>query len=183
MDVKPTWFLHGIKCTIFHCHLDYFQESSLGGKLNIKPRDHDIPNAHNGWFISFYHVWGPALIDIHWNGTWLNAWSYMASHYTWGSVTTLSYMIVEVCWDSLWTLSCGLSQFHGHNSWLVLWSGPKWPIHFHKWLALGDYTLIHYPLEPQGSHFSQEAPSDQNLLPIHHLLYLVSLTIWNWASL
>ena len=29
------------------------------------------------------------------------------------------YMIVEVCWDGLWTLSFGLSQCHGHGSWLV----------------------------------------------------------------
>ena len=28
-------------------------------------------------------------------------------------------MMLEVCWDSLWTLSFGLSQFHGHGSWLV----------------------------------------------------------------
>ena len=28
-------------------------------------------------------------------------------------------MILEVCWDGLWTLSFGLSQFHGHSSWLV----------------------------------------------------------------
>jgi hypothetical protein len=28
-------------------------------------------------------------------------------------------MISEVCWDGLWTLSFGLSQFHGHGSWLV----------------------------------------------------------------
>jgi len=24
-----------------------------------------------------------------------------------------------VSWDGLWTLSFGLSQFHGHESWLV----------------------------------------------------------------
>ena len=29
------------------------------------------------------------------------------------------HMILEVCWDSLGTLSFGLSQFHGHGSWLV----------------------------------------------------------------
>ena len=29
------------------------------------------------------------------------------------------YMILEVIWDGLWTLSIGLSQFHGHGSWLV----------------------------------------------------------------
>ena len=28
-------------------------------------------------------------------------------------------MILEVCWDGLWTLSLGLSQCHGHSSWLV----------------------------------------------------------------
>ena len=27
-------------------------------------------------------------------------------------------MILEVCWDGLWTLSFGLSQFHGHGSWV-----------------------------------------------------------------
>ena len=29
------------------------------------------------------------------------------------------YTISEVCWDNLWTLSLGLSQVHGHGSWLV----------------------------------------------------------------
>ena len=28
-------------------------------------------------------------------------------------------MMLEVCWDGLCTLSFGLSQFHGHGSWLV----------------------------------------------------------------
>jgi hypothetical protein len=28
-------------------------------------------------------------------------------------------MILEMCWGRLWTLSFGLSQFDGHNSWLV----------------------------------------------------------------
>ena len=28
-------------------------------------------------------------------------------------------MILEVCRDGLWTLSFGLSQFHGHGTWLV----------------------------------------------------------------
>jgi hypothetical protein len=29
------------------------------------------------------------------------------------------YMMLEVCWDGLYTLSFGLSQFHGHGSWLM----------------------------------------------------------------
>ena len=39
------------------------------------------------------------------------------------------YMILEVCWDGLWTLSFGLSQSHGHSSWLVCevtLSGIEW---------------------------------------------------------
>ena len=30
-----------------------------------------------------------------------------------------SYASWVVLWDGLWTLSLGLSQFHGHSSWLV----------------------------------------------------------------
>ena len=32
---------------------------------------------------------------------------------------TSHYMISEVCWDGLWTLFFGLSQIHGHGSWLM----------------------------------------------------------------
>ena len=28
-------------------------------------------------------------------------------------------MVLEVCWDGLWTRSFGLSQLHGHGSWLM----------------------------------------------------------------
>ena len=31
----------------------------------------------------------------------------------------LHYMLLEVCWDNLRTLSFGLSQFHGHGTWLM----------------------------------------------------------------
>jgi hypothetical protein len=39
--------------------------------------------------IIFYHAWGPTWIEIHWNSIWLRARSHTASHYTWGSMTTL----------------------------------------------------------------------------------------------
>ena len=74
---------------MFHGHLDYFQKPPLGGRPNTKPGDHGTPNAHNRWFILFYHVWGPTWIEIHWNSIWLRARSHMTSHYTWGPVTTL----------------------------------------------------------------------------------------------
>ena len=109
-------FLHGIIWIMFHSHLDYFQKPPLGSRLNRKLGDHGTPNAHNRRFILFYHAWGPSWIEIRWNSNWLRA----RLHMTWGSHCTWPhYMILEVCWDCLWTLSFGLSQFHGHGSWLV----------------------------------------------------------------
>ena len=64
-------FLYGIKWNIFHGHLDYFSKPPLGGRPNTKPGDHGTPNAHNPWFILFYHVWGSAWIEIHWISNWL----------------------------------------------------------------------------------------------------------------
>ena len=68
-------------------------------------------------FCIFYHVWRPAWIKIHWNSI---GWGpdHICLH------TTLEgprphYMILEMNWDGLWTLSFGLSQFHGHGSWLL----------------------------------------------------------------
>ena len=54
-------------------------------------------------FIEIAFGWGPGHIWLHTTleGSWPD------------------YMILEVCWDGLWTLSFGLSQFHGHGSWLV----------------------------------------------------------------
>jgi hypothetical protein len=53
-------FLHGMEWIMFHGHLDYFRNPPLGGRPHTKPGDHDTPNAHNRWFILFYHVRGPA---------------------------------------------------------------------------------------------------------------------------
>ena len=60
----------------------------------------------------------------------VHEWKFVEVAFDWGHDhtwlhTTLEglcphYMILEVSWDGgLWTLSFGLSQFHGHNSWLV----------------------------------------------------------------
>ena len=91
MDVKSTWIPSYVASNglCFHGHLDYFQKPPLGGKPNTKPGDHDTPQTHNHCFILFYHVWGLAWIEIHWNSIWLRVRSHMAAHYTWGSVTTL----------------------------------------------------------------------------------------------
>ena len=65
----------------------------------------------------FFHVWR------------LHEWNYIEIAFDWGPDHTWLHttlkdpwphcMILEVPWDGLWTLSFGLSQFHGHGSWLV----------------------------------------------------------------
>ena len=61
----------------------------------------------------FYHVWGPAWIEIHWNSIWLMARSHMTSHYTWGSVTT---------WHDFWR--CCRTAF-GHFLMFIFWACDK----------------------------------------------------------
>jgi hypothetical protein len=110
---------------MFHGHFDFFfKKPPLGGRPNTKPGDHGTSNAHDHWFILFYHVWGSACKEIHWNSIWLRARSHMTSH------TTLEgpwphYVILGVCWDGLWTLWFGLSQLNGHSSWLVYEVDPN----------------------------------------------------------
>ena len=88
MDVKSTYIPTWHRMVMFHGHLTYFQNPLLGGRPNTKPWDHGTPNAHNRWFFLLYHVWGPTWIEIHWNSIRLRTQSHMASHYTWGPVTT-----------------------------------------------------------------------------------------------
>ena len=112
---------------MFHGHLDYFQKPPLGGRPNTKPGDHGTPNAHNRWFILFYHVWGPAWIEIHWNSIWLRARSHMTSHYTWGSMTTLHDFEGVLGWPLdtfFWALTISWS-------WLLarVWSSPNYAYH------------------------------------------------------
>ena len=54
-------FLHGIERIMFHGHLNYYQKPPRGARPNTKPGDHGTPNAHNRWFIPFYHVWTPYM--------------------------------------------------------------------------------------------------------------------------
>jgi hypothetical protein len=113
-------FLHVIKWIIFHGHLDYFQKPPLGGRPNRKTgrRWHSECSQPLIELILFYHVWGPAWIEIHWNSIiCLKARSHVTSHHTWEPVTTRHDFVVF--WDVLWTISFGLLQFHGHGSWLM----------------------------------------------------------------
>ena len=141
-------FLHGIQWIMFHGHLDYFQEPPLGGRPNTKLEDLGTPNAHYRLFILFYHVWGPAWIEIHWNSIQLRVWLCMASHYTSRSVTTLHDY--EVSWNGPWILSFGFSQFYGHGSWLmceVALMPTNLPGLLHRILANShSFTIIFPPI-------------------------------------
>ena len=74
------------------------------------------------WFY-FYHVWGPAWIEIQWNSIWLRVWSHMTtSHYTSGPMTTLHDFGGVLGWPLdtfFWALPTSWS-------WLLarVWSGP-----------------------------------------------------------
>ena len=100
-----------------HGHLDYFKKKP-SGRPNTKLGDHGIPNAHNRGFYSISSHVRTCMNKMHWNSIWLRARSHMnftlhsrvRDHTTW---------FWRVCWDGLWTLSFGLTQFHGHGSWLV----------------------------------------------------------------
>ena len=70
----------------------------------------------------FYHVWGSAWIDIHWNGIWLRNLSHMTSHYTWGSVTTPNDFGGVSGWPVdtfFWALTMSWSRLSAR-----VWSGP-----------------------------------------------------------
>ena len=107
---------------MFHGHLDSFQKPPLGGRPNTKPGDHGTSNAHNRWFILFYHMWGPAWTKFHWNSIRLRARSHMTSRYSWGFVTTLHDVGGELGrpWDTFfWALTIPWSRLLPR-----VWSGP-----------------------------------------------------------
>ena len=90
------------------------------------------------WFILLYHVQKPTWIEIYRNSIWLRARSHMASHYTWGSVTTLHdlrgglgrpldtfFRAPTMSWSRL--LACVRSGPKGHFTHAI--DNPR-PLHF-----------------------------------------------------
>ena len=123
MDVKSTWIPTWHRMDHVSWALGLFSKPPLVGRPNTKPRDHGTPNAHNCWFILLYYVWRPRWIEIHWNSIWLRPWSYMTSHYTWGSVTTLhdfGGVLGRPLDTFFWALTISWSQLLA-----CVWSGPK----------------------------------------------------------
>ena len=115
-------FLHGIERILFHGRLDFFLKIlPLGGRPRTKPGNHGTLNVYNCWFILFYHVWGPAWIEIRWNTTIGWGPGHIWLHTTLGGPRP-RYMILEVSWDGtfFWALRISWSR-----RLVCVWSGPK----------------------------------------------------------
>jgi hypothetical protein len=119
--------------------LDHWTSSTLNGgkggrvqvRFTLRLRDQRSMWMQNGckvhmdsilcgiqWivFIIFYHVWGPARIEIHKNSIWLRARSHMTSHY------------LRICDHTTWFWRC-VGMALGHFSWsrlsALVWSVPS----------------------------------------------------------
>ena len=99
-----------------------FKHHLLWGRSNTEPGDHDTPNAHNRWFILFYHAWGPAWIEI------------IGLAFGWGPVTYDFTLYLKVRDHTTWFWRClGMAIGHfvlGSHNFIVtaLGSCVKWPI-------------------------------------------------------
>jgi hypothetical protein len=165
MDVKSTWIptWHWM----FHGHLVYSQKTPLGGRPSTKPRDHGTPNAHNYWFILFYHVWGPTWIEIYWNGIWLkNQVTYgftihlrIRDHTTWfegvlGQPLNTFFWALTISWSQL--LACA-------------WSGPKGNFYTRAWgLLTRGIRIMRLVKKPEivQVHFTLKAWGIKRIQPI-----------------
>ena len=135
-------FLYGIERIMFHGLLHYFQKPLLGGRPNAKPTNHGTLNVHNRWFILFYHVWGAAWIEIHWNSIRLRAMSIY--DFT---------LYLRVHNHTTWVWRCvGTAFWHfllGSHNFIVatLSSCVKWPLAYMLWninkILFGKWTSPH----------------------------------------
>ena len=162
-------FLRGIYWIMFHGHLDYFHKPPLEGRPSTKPGDHATPNAHNHWFILFYHVWGPTWIEIHWNSIWLRVWSHIPSHYTWGSATTLHEF------GGVLGTAFGHFLLGSHNSMVTAYDREnrqlvtdepvefeKQPVEVQTFRKMTDHFRGSYRIYPKGK------PEDVNIKSVGH---------------
>ena len=108
---------------MFHNHLDYFRKPLLGGRPNTKLGDHGTLNAHNCWFILFYHVWGPACIK-----TLIEIAFGWGSGHIWLCTTLEDVTTLHDFWRCLGT-AFGHFLLGSHNFMVMaLGSCVKWPL-------------------------------------------------------
>jgi hypothetical protein len=112
-------FLHGIKWTVLHGHVDYFfKQPSLRGRPNTR--------TNKPWHSEqsqplVYHAWGPTCLNR--NSLDQHLVESPITHYTWGSVTTLHDFGGVLGWpldtSFFWALTIPRSR--------ALGSCVKWP--------------------------------------------------------
>ena len=97
-------------------------------------------DSHEQAFIEIAFGWRPRYIWLH---------------------TTLQsprphYMISKMCWDGLRTLSFGLSQLHGHRSWLMCEVARKY-----MWPTTNQYRSLFVQIQtlPPSMHYTWTKPS------------------------
>ena len=88
---------------MFHGHLDYFQIPPLGVGLTQNWETMALQSLTIVDLYYFIMCEDPAWIEIHWNSIWLRALSQMTPQYT---LRAHEHFF-------------GVSQFHGHGSWLL----------------------------------------------------------------
>jgi hypothetical protein len=152
---------------MFHGHLDCFQKPPLGGRPNTKPLgDHGTSNAHNRWFILFYHVQGPVkdphehtFIVIVFNG--------------WEPITYDFTLLLRVRDHTIWGVLgqpsdtyFWNSEYHGHSSWLVYEVALNLP-----WQTLGEVDRSWGPRsnilgQPQ-TNMKFQIPTEHRCMPSH----------------
>ena len=102
VDVRSTWIPTWHQMGHVSWSLGLFTKTTSWRLGLTQPGDHGTPNAYNHCFNLFYHVWGPAWIEIHWKSIWLrpgHIWLHTTLEDMWPH-----YMVLGVTWDNLWTL-------------------------------------------------------------------------------
>ena len=172
---------------MFHGHLDYFQKPPLGGRPNTKPGDHGALNAQNSWFILFYHVWGPAWRENHWNSIWSRAWFYMISHYAWGFVTTLhdfGGVLGRPLDTFFWALTISWSRLLG-----CVWTHTIYMYHISRSLCCPAFLHFAYDTSLQclpqslwnnGLQWWGDNLATTAMFSVVYRLGVVIIQVWSW---
>jgi hypothetical protein len=135
---------------MFHNHLDHFKDYLL--KVGLT-QNRETMTFWNLTTIAFFLCEHPTWIAIHWHNIWLNVWSHGTSHYNWGLVTTLHDFGSFLRWSM--NTSFGLSQIHGHSSWLVCEVALMLTNSFPVCMQFTSTTvLVIFPCRPHSPNFS-----------------------------
>ena len=130
-------FLHGIKWISVHGHLIIFKNHLLEVGLTQYQEIMALQTLTTVVLYYFIICEDPheqVVIEIAFGWGLGHIWLHTTLEGLWPH-----YVILQVSWDDLWTLSFGLSQFHGHGSWLVCEVAHN----VHKWAEISYNKWVH----------------------------------------